>query len=130
MGDRRPLSPGFRGTNRQTHDGGGLPEGGCIPAGITHDLVLLIDLPARRMEREERLLAMHNGDANKTLWDICREGGGNDARFVLAHGADANYHERDRNDWTVFEQAVYVGHLTVVEALLDAGAGMTSLVGS
>ena len=36
--DRRPLSPGFRGTCRQTRNGGGLPEGGCIPARITHDL--------------------------------------------------------------------------------------------
>ena len=123
--DRRPLSPGFRGTNKQTRDGGGLPEGeegveGGLPSGITHDLVLKFDLPARRMEREERLLAMHGGDVNATLRDICVEGGGKDARFLLAHGADANYRGAY---WAVLELAASNGHLTVVEALLDAGAG-------
>ena len=85
--DRAPLGGGFRGACRTTREGGGLPEGGCIPAGITHDLVLQFDLPARRMEREERLLAMHDGNVNETLFDIAEEGGGQDARFLLAHGA-------------------------------------------
>jgi Ankyrin repeats (many copies) len=119
--DRRRLSPGFRGTCRTTRDGGGLPEGRGIPPGITHDLVLLIDLPARRMEREERLLATNDGDVNATLIDICREGGGNAARFLLAHGADANY-TRKRGWWPVLSKAASRGHLAVVEALLDAGA--------
>ena len=88
--DRRPLGSRFQDTNKQTREGGGLPEGSIIPPGITHDLVLQFDLPARKAEREERLLAMHGGDVNKTLWDICIEGGGKDARFLLAHGADAN----------------------------------------
>jgi hypothetical protein len=114
--DRRPLSPGFRGTCRTTREGDGLPEGPGIPAGITHDLVLLIDLPARRMEREERLLSMHDGDLNKTLDRICWEGGGHDARFLLAHGADANYIN------SMLRCATYNGHVVVVEALLDAGA--------
>ena len=123
--DRRPLSSGFRGTCRTTREGGGLPEAeegeeGGVPAGITHDLVLLIDLPARRMEREERLLAMHGGDVNETLHDVSREGGGKDARFLLSHGADANY---DRNGWPVLSCAARNGHLAVVETLLDAGAG-------
>ena len=130
MDDRRPLSPGFRGTCRQTRDGGGLPESdegeeGGIPAGITHDLVLLIDLPARRMEREERLLAMHGGRMNMTLLDICREGGGEDARFLLAHGADANH--RGEGIWPALSRAAFNGHLAVVEALLDAGAGELGL---
>jgi hypothetical protein len=72
MDDHRPTGSGFRGTCRTTREGGGLPEGPGIPAGITHDLVLLIDLPARRMEREERLLAMHGGDVNATLGDRMR----------------------------------------------------------
>ena len=119
--DRRPLSPGFRGTCRQTREGGGLPEGSIIPAGITHDLVLQFDLPARKAEREERLLAMHGGDVNATLWNITREGGGKDARFLLAHGADANYFGAD--EWHVLRRAAGYGRLPVVEALLDAGAG-------
>ena len=130
MGDRRPLSPGFRGTCRTTHDGGGLPETeegeeGGIPAGITHDLVLQFDLPARRMEREERLLAFNGGDLNATLLEICKEGGGKDARFLLAHGADANLVPLDESgdDRPVLRRAAYKGHFAVVEALLDAGAG-------
>ena len=123
MGDRRPLSPGFRGTCRQTRHGGGLPKGeeGGIPAGITHSLVLQIDLPARKAEREERLLAMHGGNVNKTLEAICEEGGGKDARFLLAHRADASYVGWNRV--SVFGRAAHNGHLAVVEALLDAGAG-------
>ena len=116
---RHPLSPGFRGTCRTTRYGGGLPEGGYIPPGITHDLVLLIDLPARRMEREERLLAMHGGNVNATLALICDIGGGKDVRFLLAHGADANH---VRGGWTVLQLAALHGYLSVVEALLDAGA--------
>ena len=125
--DRRPLGSRFQDTNKQTREGGGLPESeegeeGGIPPGITHDLVLQIDLPARRMEREARLLAFNSGDVNKTLWNICEEGGGKDARFLLAHGANANYHQGE-DEWTVLENAAHHGHLTVVEALLDAGAG-------
>ena len=127
MDDRRPLSPGFRGTCRQTRSGGGLPEAGegeegGIPSGITHDLVLQIDLPARKAEREERLLAMHGGDVNATLYDICSEGGGNDARFLLTRGG-ANVNQYGEPGMTVLERASYYGHLAVVEALLDAGAG-------
>ena len=124
--ERRPLSPCFRGTCRQTRSGGGLPETeegeeGGIPAGITHDLVLQIDLPARKAEREERLLSMHGGDVNKTLRDICEEGGGGkDARFLLAHGADANH--RGKGERSMLSHAAERGHLAVVEALLDAGA--------
>jgi ankyrin repeat protein len=121
MGDRRPLGSRFQDCCRQTREGGGLPEGSIIPAGITHDLVLLIDGPARRMEREERLLAMHGGNVNATLYDLCIQGGGQDARFLLAHGADANY-EREP-EIPVLARAAYNGHLAVVEALLDAGAG-------
>ena len=118
--ERRPLGPGFRGTNKQTREGGGLPEGETIPAGIPHDLVLQFDLPARRMEREERLLAMNGGDVNETLELICNEGGGKDARFLLAHGANANHEAHD--EWSVLEKAAECGHVAVVEALLDAGA--------
>ena len=118
--DRRPLGRRFQDTCRQTREGGGLPEGSIIPAGITHDLVLQFDLPARKAEREERLLAMHGGDVNKTLADICVEGEGKDARFLLAHGANAN--QRDWQGWPVLWRAAYHGQLVVVEALLDAGA--------
>ena len=120
--DRRPLGSRFQDTNKQTREGGGLPEGGIIPAGITHDLVLQFDLPARKAEREERLLAFNGGDVNETLYDICwYEGGGKDARFLLAHGADTNH--RGEHVWRMLSSAAYSGHLAVVEALLDAGAG-------
>ena len=122
--DRRPLGSRFQDTNKQTREGGGLPEGSIIPAGITHDLVLQFDLPARKAEREERLLAMHGGDLNTTLEEICEEGGGKDARFLLAHGADTNH--RDEVGRPVLWWAAHSGHLTVVEALLDAGAGELS----
>ena len=81
--------------------------------------MLQFDLPARKAEREERLLAMNGGRVNATLFSICWEGGGKDARFLLAHGADAN----NRRGWSVIESAAHYGHLPVVEALLDAGAG-------
>ena len=122
--DRRPLGSRFQDTNKQTREGGGLPEGVVIPGGITHDLVLQFDLPARKAEREDRLLAMHVGDVNKTLCDICAEGGGKDARFLLAHGgADANH--RNADGLRVLWWAARNGRLAVVEALLDAGADAT-----
>jgi ankyrin repeat protein len=121
MGEYRPMGSRFQDCCRTTRDGGGLPEGPGIPPGITHDLVLQFDLPARRMEREERLLAMHGGDLNDTLWDICEEGGRKDARFLLANGADANHYGIE--DGLVIWRAACAGHLAVVEALLDAGAG-------
>ena len=125
MDDRRALGSRFQDCCRQTRSGGGLPETeegeeGGIPAGITHDLVLQIDLPARRMEREERLLAFYGGDVNKTLMTICREGGGKDARFLLAHGVDANYLW---GGWPMIRWAAHHGRVDVVEALLNAGAG-------
>ena len=120
--DRRPLGSRFQDTCRQTRSGGGLPEGSIIPPGITHDLVLQFDLPARKAEREERLLAFNGGDVSATLVDISREGGGKDARFLLAHRADAN-HVGGEWGWPVLAHAAYGGHLAVVEALLDAGAG-------
>ena len=119
--ERRPLGSRFQDTCRQTREGGGLPEGSIIPAGITHDLVLQFDLPARKMEREERLLAFNGGDVNATLLEICHEGGGKDARFLLAHGADANHAEE--HVWPVIVLSAENGHVAVVEALLDAGAG-------
>ena len=128
--DRRPLGSRFQDTNRQTRAGGGLPEGEegvegcCLPAGITHDLVLLFDLPARKAEREERLLEMHGGDVNKTLHDVCREGGGKDARFLLAHGADSKSIDGLAEEkMPALPRAALNGHLAVVEALLEAGAG-------
>ena len=120
--DRRPLGSRFQDTCSQTRNGGGLPEGSIIPPGITDDLVLQIDLPARKAEREERLLAFHGGDVNATLADACREGGGKDALFLLEQSeADAN-HEVEQG-WPLLAVASVSGHLTVVDALLDAGAG-------
>ena len=116
-----PLGSRFQDTCRQTRSGGGLPEGSIIPAGITHDLVLQFDLPARRMEREERLLAFNGGDVNKTLWQICTKGGPKDARFLLAHGADANYDGVDGAPALCC--AIRNGHPAVAAALLDSGAG-------
>ena len=120
--DRRPLGSRFQDTCRITREGGGLPEGEIIPNSVTHDLVLQFDLPARKMEREARLLAMHDGDVDTTLVDICREGGGKDARFLLAHGADPNH--RGEDGWTVLTRAAQKGQLAVLEALLDGGANM------
>ena len=131
MDDRRPLGSRFQDTNKQTRSGGGLPEGSIIPAGITHDLVLQFDLPARKAEREERLLAFNNGDVNGTLWEISEEGGGKDARFLLAHGADANFNgeRQERGRIVIYflsalQSAAFYGRLAVVEALLDAGADL------
>ena len=125
--DYSPLGSRFKDTNKQTREGGGLPEGSIIPCGITDDLVLQFDLPARRMEREERLLGFNGGDVNKTLEQICCEGGGKDARFLLANGADANHREEEENgvSVSVLERAATEGYLPVVEALLDAGADGT-----
>ena len=120
MDDRRPVGSRFQDTCRTTRECSGLPEGPGIPSGITHDLVLQFDLPARRMEREARLLAMRGGDVNATLVDACREGGVKDARFLLAHGANANH--RDNDKWSVSSIAARNGHLAVVKALLEAGA--------
>ena len=64
---------------------------------------------------------MHGGELNATLRDICAEGGGKDARFLLAHGADANHY--GMNDGRVLWHAARNGNLSVVEALVDAGAG-------
>ena len=123
------LTTGFRGTCRQTRDGGGLPEGEGIPPGITHDLVLQFDLPARRMEREENeksLLAENRGDVDKTLYYLSRRHGdsrlgGHDARFLLAHGANANSGSNE-DCLTLVERAARNGNSSVVAALLDAGA--------
>lgn len=72
------------------------------------------------MEHERALLAMHGGDVNATLCDISRDGGGEDARFLLRNGADANH--RGERRLTVLGRAARNGHADVVEALLDAGA--------
>ena len=37
--DHRPLGSRFQDTCRTTREGGGLPEGASIPAGITHSAV-------------------------------------------------------------------------------------------
>ena len=124
--DHRPLGSRFRETNKQTREGGGLPEGSIIAAGITHRRSCsppVADLPARKAEREERLLAFNGGDANETLYEISLRGGGKDARFLLAHGADANHYCWEYGvNVSVLLRAARNGHLTVVEALLDAGA--------
>ena len=100
----------------------GCPRGpASLPESRTIWCCTQFDLPARKAEREERLLAFNNGDVNETLWDICRQGGGNDARFLLAHGADANH--GGEGGMSVLARAAHSGHLTVVEALLYAGAG-------
>ena len=81
----------------------------------------MIDLPVRRMEREERLLAMPRGNVNETLqWMfLTGEFGKEDARFLLAHGAYAN---QSFDGMSMLTRAAYCGDLGVVEALLDAGA--------
>ena len=121
--DHRPLGSRFQDTCRQTRSLGGLPESEGIPSGVTHDLVLKFDLPARKAEREERLLSMWGGDVDQTLFEICVKGarGGKDVLFLLAHGADGN--RVGEHGWPVLWHAAHNGHLTVVEALVDAGAG-------
>jgi len=75
---------------------------------------------ARKMEREERLLAMHGGDRNETLAEAARAGGVKDVCFLLASGADATARNGE-----VLWNACYHGLLAVAEALLESGAAFT-----
>ena len=119
--ERRPLGSCLQDTCRQTRYGGGLPEDeeGAIPAGITHDLVLQFDLPARKMEREERLLGMSRGNLGQTLCNVVEAGGVKDTRFLLSRGADVNYVDEV---WCSLEFAAEQGSVELVTLLLDAGA--------
>ena len=119
--ERRPLGSRLQDTCRQTRSGGGLPEDetGGIPAGITHDLVLQFDLPARKAEREERLLGMSRGNLGETLCNVVEAGGVKDTRFLLSRGADVNYVDEV---WCSLELAAEQGSVELVTLLLDAGA--------
>ena len=122
--DRRPLiNGGLRSTCKTAHAVSGLPAGSVIPPGFTNDVVRIIDAFARKAEREGRLLEMNHGDLNATLDDLCTlqgGGGGKDARFLLAHGADTEHDVPD--SWNVLVTAAHSANLPVMEALLDAGA--------
>ena len=81
----------------------------------------IIDAIARKMEREERLLAMYGGALNETLAEAAGLAGGvQDVRFLLASGADATA----RHGWAL-RYACINGHLAVAEALLESGAAFT-----
>jgi ankyrin repeat protein len=87
---------------------------------LFHELVRAIDAIARKMEREERLLAMNGGDLDETLREAARAGGVKDVRFLMASGADAT-----ADDGEVLWRARDNGHLAVAEALLESGAAFT-----
>ena len=123
MDERRPLSSGLAGCCKSARLGGGLPESQSDSGGLTPrpwlppDMLRLVDVLARRLEREERLRAMYGGELCRTLISAARAGGLRDVRFLLAAGADANF----RNG-TPLNVAAGGGHVAVMAALLSAGA--------
>jgi ankyrin repeat protein len=84
--------------------------------------VLIIDAIARKMEREERLLAMNGGDLAMTLAEAAPAGGMKDVRFLLTSGADA----AARDGWALRE-ACRAGRLAVAQALLESGEAFTQV---
>ena len=123
MADTRPLSSGLAGCCKTARLGGGLPasEGGSDGLAprpwLPPDILRLIDAQARRLEREERLRAMHGGVLSQTLMDAAQAGGLRDVRFLLAAGAVANY----SYDYPL-RSAATGGHVAVMTELLEAGA--------
>jgi len=89
------LSCGLRGSCKSARYGLGFPAGATgrrTPRPfLPPDLVRVIDTMLRRMEREEILLSMHEGNVDRTLIDAARANGLLDVRFLLSRGADAAY---------------------------------------
>ena len=105
--------------------GHGLPESeegaeGTPRPRLFHELVRIIDAMARKMEREERLLAMNGGVLNETLGEAVRVGGVKDVRLLLAQGADAT-----AENGIALRYACLHGYLAVAEALMESGAAFT-----
>jgi ankyrin repeat protein len=121
-----PLSSGLAGCCKAARSGHGLPESeegaeeGTPRPRLFHELMRIIDAIARKIEREERLLAMNGGALNRTLAEAARAGGVKDVRFLLASGADAT-----ARDGEALWSACWQGHLAVAQALLESGAAFT-----
>ena len=79
-----------------------------------------------RMECEEILLSMHEGNVDRTLIDAARAGGLLDVRFLLSHGADSVYvHIKfdvlgRQSRSSALYGAAWNGNLEVARALVDA----------
>ena len=128
-GEPPPLSSGLAGCCKAARLGHGLPESeegaeGTPRPRLFHELVQAIDAIARKMEREERLLAMNEGRLNETLAEAAHAGGVKDVRFLLASGADAAAEDGEALQ-RLLQSACFFGHLAVAEALLESGAAFT-----
>jgi len=123
MAYQRQLSCGLRGSCKSARRGLGFPASKPDATGtprpyLPQVIVRLIDEPLRAAERAKILRAMNGGALDRTLQDAARAGGLLDVRFLLAAGAGF------LNSWAL-DCACMGGHLTVAEALLDAGSTLT-----
>ena len=135
MADAR-FCVGFSNACKQAREGGGLPgyapprssRGRALRPFLPPDIIRLIDALVRRLEHEDRLLSMNGCVLGTTLCQAAAAGGLRDVRFLLARGADVEATTVFPNDdveilWTALEWSSRAGHLEVVVALVDAGAG-------
>ena len=123
----RPLFVGFSSASRQAREGGDLevtvqtaggPRTFLLPWFFVRDVDALLER-WRREEHEAALLTRNWEHLGATLCEAARAGGVRDTVFLLARGADVEH----RQEMTSLHFAAQRGHLAVVRALLDAGAG-------
>ena len=127
----RPLFVGFSSASKAAREGGDLevtvqtargPRTFTLPWFFVRDVDALLER-WRREEHEATLLTMNDGELGFTLVLAARAGGLRDLTFLLAREADWPNTGADwKND--ALGWSAQNGHLTVVQALLNAGAGM------
>ena len=124
----RPLFVGFSSASKAAREGGDLevtvqtahgPRTFTLPWFFVRDVDALLER-WRREEHEATLLAMNAGVLGRTLCEAAGAGGLRDTTFLLARGVDVNAVHEAR---TSLMHSARRGHLAVVTALLDAGAG-------
>ena len=129
MAATRPSSLGFSSASKVAREGGDLevtvqtaegPRVFTLPWFFVRDVDALLER-WRREEHEATLLNMNAGNLGATLLQAARLGALRDSTFLLARGADVTY--QGGGPWTALNDASRNGHLAVVIALLDAGAG-------
>ena len=127
---------GFSSACKQAREGGGLPgyegrasRGRALRPFLPPDIIRLIDALVRRLEHEDRLLAMNGGNLGATLCEAAHAGGLRDVRLLLARGADVEAatvfvaSDGRHLDWNSLLWSADAGHVAVASVLLDAGAG-------